>query len=290
MDFEDYYPQDGLMESNVDSYAQRTILRYDNGQMQPCLDAIVQEHVVDVAINGRNYCLMTCSPWNIEELIVGWLYLKGFICDYSSIKSIHVDLERGYVNAILKSDLSSNKTLSDSPAQESDLELCEVHGQRLSAYESNWMPDANLTPVESTQQVTPATVNSLINLLEGRSRLFHQTGGVHSAVLSNGSGFDAWFEDIGRHSAMDKLAGWCLINEITAANKVILFSGRVPHEIIVKIIRLGCPVVISPGAPTNLSIELASRYGVTLIGFAKHEKFNVYTHCERIGSVVEALA
>lgn len=66
------------------------------------------------------------------------------------------------------------------------------------------------------------------------------------------------------------------------SNKMLLFSGRVPREIIVKVIRLGCPVIASPGAPTNLSIDLAQRWGVTLVGFAKHGTFNVYTHPERI--------
>lgn len=137
-------------------------------------------------------------------------------------------------------------------------------------------------PVESDLTLQAAQVVERMALLEDRSLLFRRTGGVHSAVLVDQCGVVAWFEDIGRHSALDKLVGWCFLNGVDASDKMLLFSGRVPREIIVKVIRLGCPVVASPGAPTSLSMRLAQRWGVTLVGFAKRDVFNVYAHPERI--------
>ena len=135
----------------------------------------------------------------------------------------------------------------------------------------------------SDMQVAAATVNAAIALLERQSLLFRKTGGVHSAALADMRGrVLAWREDIGRHSALDKLVGWCVCSGERAAECMVLFSGRVPLEIVARVAALGCPLVVSPGAPTNLSIELAERSGLTLVGFAKHGRFNVYSHPERI--------
>jgi len=92
----------------------------------------------------------------------------------------------------------------------------------------------------------------------------------------------AWFDDIGRHIVLDKLVGWCVLNDYDASDCVLLFSGRVPQEIITKAIKLGCPIIVALGAPTSLSIKLAEQAGITLIGFARNGEFNIYSHPTRI--------
>lgn len=89
-------------------------------------------------------------------------------------------------------------------------------------------------------------------------------------------------EDIGRHNAVDKLVGLCLKHEISLTDKVLVSSGRISSEILVKAAKLGIPILISRAAPTSLSIELAESLGITLIGFVRGRRCNIYTHQERV--------
>lgn len=226
------------------------------------IDEVIEEAVFAVIINGEPYRDLTCSPWDIRELVIGNLFTSGKIDHAAEIEDLFVDEAVGEVRVQI------------SPANQTD--ACGVVVDRVLCPDSGEAPA--IDPLLTAQQVSEH-----VNYLEGNSKLFRRTGGVHSAVLVDAAGeLIAWFEDIGRHNALDKLAGWCVINHVDASDKVLLFSGRVPREIIARAIRIGVPVVISPGAPTNLSIQLACEHGVTLVGFAKNGTFNVYTHLGRI--------
>lgn len=246
------------------------VVRFDGEDFSARDDAIVQEDELVVTVNGVPYCEMTCSPWDVEELVAGTLFLSGRVDWRGQVRDIVVDRKAGTVAVVLDDGCSYRgiKALHGGGVVLTGLFDC--YGRAL--------PE----PVVSDLTVSARAVVERIAYLEDRSLLFRRTGGVHSAVLANEYGVVAWFEDIGRHSALDKLAGWCFLNDVDASDKMLLFSGRVPREIILKVVRLGCPVIASPGAPTNLSIRLAQQWGVTLVGFAKHGSFNVYAHPERI--------
>lgn len=241
------------------SFIQELICRFEEEVGSITLDPVIEEVVYTVTVDGRPFRDMTCSPWDVRELVVGNLFTAGKIDRADQVRCLEIDEDAGTVKVETEdSSLASGAVV--------DRVLC---------------PDAAPPAVEP--MLTAREVTSRIGFLEGNSGLFHRTGGVHSAVMVDGQGdLVAWFEDIGRHNALDKLAGWCVMNGVDASDKVLLFSGRVPREIIARAIRIGFPVVISPGAPTNLSISLACEHGVTLIGFAKNGKFNVYTHTARI--------
>jgi FdhD protein len=257
--------------SKVGSCVHRSVARFDGERLSVRDDAIVQEEVLNVMVNGVRHHEMTCSPWDVEELAVGSLFLSGCIERREQVCGIEVDLEAGAVYVTV--DDAARQGRSAVALPDGGVVLTGVFEPASAAL---------FKPVTSQVSVPARTVVERVALLEDRSLLFRRTGGVHSAVLVDERGVIAWFEDIGRHSAVDKLAGWCFLNDVDVSNKMLLFSGRVPREIIVKVIRLGCPVIASPGAPTNLSIDLAQRWGVTLVGFAKHGAFNAYTHPERI--------
>ena len=112
--------------------------------------------------------------------------------------------------------------------------------------------------------------------------LFHKTGAVHSAGLCDPGSILSYYEDIGRHNAIDKLAGDILLNQINTHDKIATVSCRMSIEIIGKIIRTGIPIVISNAAPTLSAVHLAHRAGVTIVGFARNNRFNIYTHENRI--------
>jgi FdhD protein len=115
-----------------------------------------------------------------------------------------------------------------------------------------------------------------------RSQIYRTTGGVHSAVLCDTGNIIVFSEDIGRHNAVDKIFGECILNGITTDDRIIITSGRVSSEIVLKIARRNVPIIVSKSAPTDLGVRLADNLGVTLVGFVRGRRMNVYTHAGRI--------
>lgn len=254
---------DGAVDStSPSSFIHELICRFEEEVGTYQIDSVIEEVVYTIMVNGAVYRDATCSPWHIPELVVGNLFTAGKIDAIEQISSLDIDDEAGVIRVEI-----GEGAVADTQGSVVDRVLCPQADSRVAV----------------EPMLTAEEVSTRIGFLEGNSKLFHRTGGVHSAVLVDCEGeLVAWFEDIGRHNALDKLAGWCVMNHVDASDKILLFSGRVPREIIARAIRIGVPVVISPGAPTNLSIALACEHGITLIGFAKNGKFNVYTHTARI--------
>ncbi len=133
--------------------------------------------------------------------------------------------------------------------------------------------------------LTPKTVLGMPAQLQNRQSIFGTTGGLHAAGLLTPAGQVLTLaEDVGRHNAVDKLVGRCLIENQTHLLKqnVLVVSGRASFELVQKAAIAGIPVMVAVGAPSSLAIELADRFGITLIGFNSGKKFNVYTHSQRI--------
>lgn len=111
---------------------------------------------------------------------------------------------------------------------------------------------------------------------------FQETGGVHNAALCDVNGIVLSRMDIGRHNALDKIYGYCIRNNISMQDKIIVFSGRISSEILMKVSKIGCEIVLSKSAPTELALQLAEQLGITTVGFIRQNALNIYTHKERI--------
>jgi FdhD protein len=136
--------------------------------------------------------------------------------------------------------------------------------------------------VESKTGVSATQVFSLVKEFRQRSELFKDTGGVHSAALSDGQNVIIFSEDIGRHNAVDKIFGECLWEEVPTQDRIILTTGRVSSEILLKTARRAIPIIISNSAPTDMAIRAAANLGITLVGFARGKRMNVYANSWRI--------
>jgi FdhD protein len=112
--------------------------------------------------------------------------------------------------------------------------------------------------------------------------LYRETGGVHTSALSDGEQIVLVAEDIGRHNTLDKIAGLCLMKNIWPDTRILITTGRISSEMLQKAARLRAPILISRTSPSSLSIEMAERYGITLIGYARRNRFNVYSNSQRI--------
>ena len=131
-------------------------------------------------------------------------------------------------------------------------------------------------------KITNGSISAIMNEFNKSSELFLATGGVHSAAISDGNSILVMREDIGRHNAIDKVIGNMYLGKNSLNDKIILTSGRISSEIVLKVIYAGIKMIISRSAPTQKAIELAEENGITLIGFARSTNFNIYSHSQRV--------
>jgi len=236
-------------------------------------DLVVHEAAVTLYLNGNELVTMVCSPTHLQELCLGFLYAEGMISTASEVSSFvsHDKDGLAWVETVHQIQPAAGFL-------KRHIASCCGRG-RASFYFVN---DAGIEPVKSELRISAGDVTRLLAQTEQRGELFTATGGAHGAALSDGSAVLAFFEDVGRHNTLDKLAGWCLMNKVTGSDKMLLFSGRVSSEILVKTARLGVPLIVSRSAPTDLALELAEQLNVTVVGFARNQRMNVYTHGYRV--------
>lgn len=254
----------------------RTIFRYSNEHFAKKEDLVVVEHPVTIKINDQEFATIVCSPEYIEDMVVGFLASEGVIPKYEDIKDIRVQEELGIVHI---------KTAKMYPYYEKLLNKRYISSCCGMSRQGFVFANDALTAKKTTEinvRLTPADCFSLMLQLDQSADVFHQTGGVHNAALCESSGILLARTDIGRHNALDKIYGHCLKNTIPVRDKVIVFSGRISSEILLKVAKIGCEMVLSKSAPTELALTLAEELGITIIGFIRDNSFNLYTHPERI--------
>lgn len=239
-------------------------------------DDVINEYPFTIYINDNEFITLLCSPKSLKYLAMGFLYSEGIISSKRDIKNIRIDNDKGlayvYVdnNNILGQKLSGKRTVTTG---------C---GKGTIFY--NVMDSFKSKKIEGKTNIDVEVISGLINNFNKNSELFLKTGGVHSCALCNNDEFLYFEEDIGRHNALDKILGRALFDEIPLDDKIVLTSGRISSEIIIKIAKRGIPVVVSRSAPTSLAIEIARKLNITLIGFARGKKMNIYSNFPSLNS------
>lgn len=236
-------------------------------------DLLVREVPVTLFLNGSEFVTMVCSPDALEELAVGFLCSEGLLQSPDDLKDIRVDAENGVIHVDAAEGESETKFLKR------NITSCCGRGRPVFYF----VNDAkSMNKITTSLLVSPGQVWDLSDRLEEMSVLFKQTGGVHNAALCAPTEVILFYEDVGRHNAVDKIFGRAFLNRIPLDDKILVFSGRVSSEIVIKVGKMGLPVIISRSAPTDLGLEMAEKLGITVVGFAKGERMNVYTYPERI--------
>ena len=231
------------------------------------VDVVVKEFPLLITLNHQEVVTLLCSPTNLNYLAVGFLFSEGLIQGKDDIKKIIVDQQRGMVQVETEED---SRFASQSPSKR----LVTSGGGKGAPFSLA----CGQVKVESNIEISAGEVFALIDEFVQRSQVFKATGGVHSAALCDTKTILVFSEDIGRHNAIDKVFGECMLKDMPTAGRLIITSGRVSSEILLKVAKRNIPLLISKSAPTNLGVRLANDLGVTLIGFARGKKMNLYTN------------
>jgi len=227
-------------------------------------DYIVSEEIASIYINNALYTRLSCSPAEIEYLGVGFLLTEGIIKN-----GVEFDYKVKNLEFYLTIDKNIEPTgyiLKSSGCGSGEFTFCL---QELPQIDS---------PFKLKRQKLP----ELFEEFNKKSRVFKLTGGVHAAAISDGENILFFSEDIGRHNAVDKVIGKAFLNGINFNKTILLSSGRISLEIVKKAIIAGIPVIVSRSAPTSFAVEIANVKNLTLVGFLRGKRFNIYSGYERI--------
>ena len=239
-------------------------------------DMVVRELPLTIILNNRELVTLLCSPTELKNLAIGFLSSEGFLNSKDEIKKIIVDDQRGVVRV---------ETVEDKEFADELLFkrlITSGCGRGASFYSAADVQEQ--VKVESQISISALEVLALVKEFQHRSQIYRATGGVHSAALCDTKNILVFSEDIGRHNAIDKIFGECLLTDIPTDDRIITTSGRISSEILLKVVRRNIPILVSKSAPTNLGVRLANDLGVTLIGFVRGKRMNVYANGWRVAS------
>ncbi|WGV27232.1 formate dehydrogenase accessory sulfurtransferase FdhD [Halotia branconii] len=259
----------------------------ENSKKRLRQDYLTTEEPLEIRLTSprRTVAVTMRTPGADFELAAGFLYGEGVINCKQDIQRISycVEGEQRYniVNVELRQGLIPDLQPLERHFYTSS--ACGVCGKAsLEALRLRGCP-----VVASSLMVTPEIIYSLSNQLRAAQGIFTATGGLHAAGLFDAQGQLLHLrEDIGRHNALDKLIGTALLSdELPLNNHLVMVSGRSSFEILQKSTAAGVPIVCSVSAPSSLAVSVAEEFGITLIGFLRGERFNIYTGSQRISVV-----
>lgn len=244
--------------------------------MQCQEDFLAVEEPLEIRLGQRSLSVTMRTPGHDSDLAAGFLFAEGIISSASQIRRIE-DSSDGNPNIVVV-DLSPDAVVKPVAVQRGFVmtSACGLCGKvSLKALEANRCP---VLP-RSSLRIDPAVIHRFPDRLRQEQAVFESTGGLHAAALFNADGeLDSLREDVGRHNAVDKLIGHALLSaRIPLRDSVMLVSGRASFELVQKALMAGIPVLAAVGAPSSLAVSTAERSGMTLIGFLRNGRFNVYS-------------
>lgn len=218
-------------------------------------------------INQKELVNILCTPTKLNYLVLGFLYGQGIISSIDDVLMMRMCVEEAVADVRLSNSdykLPTQRTLTSGCGGGA---VFETKGQR----------------VDSGLLATPSEVLALMKQLLEQMELYRLSGGVHTSALADTKKLLVVAEDIGRHNTLDKIQGECLLRGLSTKDLLLLSTGRVSSEMLLKAAKMQVPVVVSRHSPTERSVSLARDLGITLVGHARGGRLLVYSHPERLG-------
>jgi FdhD protein len=235
------------------------------------LDAeTIVETPVSLTVNGQVWLTFMCTPVDLEAMAVGFLFNEGIIESMNEVEDVRVCEHGDNVDVWLNRSVEQPTSWRRTSGCTGGVTAVDALARVDVSFESD------------RPTVPPEAIGHLVEELFHSQSLYRETGGVHTSALSDGEKIVVVAEDIGRHNTLDKIAGLCLMNQVFPKTKILITTGRISSEMLQKAARMKAPILISRTSPSSLSIEMAERYGITLIGYARRHRFNVYSNPQRV--------
>ncbi len=277
------------MEANDALVRRYSVRRIQNAQSERVIDTVAAEEPLEIRVEywskeaqiSDSLALTMRTPGHDRELAAGFLATEGIVRSRQQILNLRflgTEPSNEIVAELSKDVELESWRLARSTFVNSACGVCGKRSREALAQETSYQKDEF--------QVSAALIDQLPALLRTRQQGFVETGGLHAAAIVDAQGsVEEVFEDIGRHNALDKLIGSCLLRErLPLADRVLFMSSRSSFELVQKAAMAGAPVLATVGGPSSLAIETARQYGITLIGFVRERRFNIYSGEWRIHS------
>lgn len=267
------YYQDVVKEKRAQALTGAKPVRYQvlQGDSARAVDGgVIDERLVSIYVNGQSLATMMCSPLQLEALAIGFLFSEGVIESFDEVGVVRRNLADSAVDVILTHDdfqLPRRMILTSGCGG-------GITWQQLSA---------SYAALETDFVISPSILRRRMHELKGAAKLYNAVRGVHTAVLGDDAGILVSAEDVGRHNAVDKVAGQALMQGIPTRDRILLTSGRISSEMLGKARRMGIPIVASRTAPTSITLELAQAWNICVAGYVRGGSMRVYTHPARLG-------
>ncbi len=259
------------MEGNHMKSSETSYLQYSDGKWQTQTAQVPLEQAVTLIVNGKPWIEMLCTPAMIAELAVGFLFNERLIKSAEDITRVHVCDTADFVEVETVSPINKPTTWIKTTG-------CGG-GQTAQRLEQTDKPNLNEVSL-SAETVTRLLADFLQSQHDQTT-----SRGIHCSAISDGKEIPVMADDIGRHNTLDKLAGFILLREPMLKPSIMLTTGRISSEMLQKSAHMGVSVVISLTSPNTVTIQLAKEWGMTLIGYARGSRFNVYSHSERFSDL-----
>jgi len=262
--------------SSMDPKKQVSIQSFKEGKKRNDTLFVIMEIPLTLYLGEKEIVTLLYNGQHPENLAVGFFFSEGFIEKKEDILDIVYDAKTDICKIIPKKKTGFFEDLYGKRLVTSGC------GKGSSFYSVMDSIAANEVNVESELTIAESKLRKMAHLVFRSSPLYKETHGVHSAGLCSLDDMIVFHEDIGRHNALDKIAGQCLLESIDTRDKILYSTGRITSEMMVKTGRMGCPIVVSRSSATNLALELAEKIGITVVGGVRKSSFHVYTETQRI--------
>lgn len=261
--------QDSALQTGSGAVPSRYWVVDAQGSTAVC-GGVIEESTLAIDVNGQELATLMCSPLDHEALALGFLYSEGVIDALEDVRLVRLNTTRTLADVFLRrAHVTLPRRITLTSGCSGGVLLQDPH--------------ASHPPLGSTLAITPQTLIARMGDLHRAAELYARVHGVHTSILASPDGLLLSAEDIGRHNTLDKLAGKALLQGIDPRDRIVLTTGRISSEMLIKARRMGVPLVASLTSPTSAALALAQAWAICVVGYLRAHNLRVYTHPQRLG-------